>query len=87
MMRPKIIWAGVALSVLTLGGLVSLYWVMFDVWMTAYPFVNPNDWRMRLYIHLFATVVIGLLWGILAVWLFRHGKQTSETQQSPAAGG
>jgi hypothetical protein len=80
MMRPKIIWASVALGVLTLGGLDSLYWLAFDVWMTAYPLVNPNEWRPRFYIQLIVTVVVGLLWGLLAVWLFRQRRQGRETR-------
>jgi hypothetical protein len=44
----RLIWARVALVILTLGGLVSLYQTLFDVWMTAYPFADPNEWRMRL---------------------------------------
>jgi hypothetical protein len=76
MPRPKIMWASIALGILTLGGLVSLYQVLFDVWMTAYPFVNTNEWRTRLYIRLTTTIVIGLLWSTLAVWLFRHRRRT-----------
>jgi ABC-type xylose transport system permease subunit len=87
MMRPKMMWAGAALSILTVGGLVSLYQLMFAVWMTAYPFVNTNEWRRWFYIWLVTTVVIGLLWGTLAGWLFRHRKLTPDTRHSPTTGG
>jgi hypothetical protein len=40
MPRPKIMWASIALGILTLGGLVSLYQVSFAVWMTAYPLTH-----------------------------------------------
>ena len=42
MPRPKIMWASVALGFLTLGELVSLYQLMFDIWMTAYPFADTG---------------------------------------------
>ena len=69
MPRPKIMWASVALGFLTLGELVSLYQLMFDIWMTAYPFADTGEWRRRFYIRLTTTIVIGLLWSTLAVWL------------------
>jgi hypothetical protein len=75
MMRSKIIWASIALATLTLGGLVSLYQVLFDVWMTAYPFANANEWRTRLYIRLATTIVIALFWSVLAAWLYRQRRQ------------
>jgi hypothetical protein len=71
----RLIWAWAVLVVLTLGGLVSLYQVLFDVWMTAYPFANPNEWRTRLYIRLTTAVVSGSLWSLLAVWLCRKKPQ------------
>jgi len=72
MSRRKIMWASITLVLLTLGGLVSLYQVLFDAWMTAYPFADPNEWRTRFYIRLATTIVIGLIWGSLAVWLLRQ---------------
>ena len=72
MARAKIIWARAALVALTLGGLVSLYQVSFDVWMTAYPFAHANEWRTRLYIRLATTLVIAVFWSVLAVWLYRQ---------------
>ncbi len=71
MARPKIFWASVALVLLTVGGLISLYQVLFDSWMTAYPFANANEWRMRFYIRLATTTVIALFWCTLAIWLHR----------------
>jgi len=75
MTRPKIIWARVTLILLTIGGLVSLYQVLFDAWMTAYPFANANEWRTRFYIRLATTIVIGLFWGTLATWLYRQRRR------------
>jgi antibiotic biosynthesis monooxygenase (ABM) superfamily enzyme len=74
-MRPKIIWAGAALVLLTIAGLVSLYQVLFDVWMTAYPLADANEWRTRLYIRLATAVVIAVLWSVLAIWLKRQGRR------------
>jgi hypothetical protein len=72
----RLVWASVALVLLTLAGLVSLYQVAFDVWMTAYPFANATEWRTRLYIRLATAIVIGVFWSVLAVWLYRQRRRT-----------
>lgn len=71
----RVFWAVIGLVFLTVGGLVTLYQIAFDVWMTAYPFVNANEWRNRLYIRSATAIVIGVLWSALAVWLFRRRRQ------------
>jgi membrane protein DedA with SNARE-associated domain len=43
--------------------------------MTAYPFADVNAWRERFYQRLAITMVIGVLWGILALWLLWHRKR------------
>jgi len=77
MTRPKIVWASIALVLLTLAGLISLYQVLFDVWMTAYPFASANEWHALLYIRLATAIVIGLLWSVLVGWLYRQRRQQS----------
>jgi hypothetical protein len=73
--RGKKTWAVVAFLLLTAGGLISIYQVSFDVWMTAYPFANAGQWRVWLCIRLAQTLVIALLWCILGIWLFRHRRK------------
>ena len=68
----------ITLAVLTLGIFFSLYQAMFDIWMTAYPFANAGQWRTRLYIRLTTTVVIGVMWGLLAVWLRRNWRNINK---------
>jgi len=70
--QGKVIVARIALFILTMGGLFTLYQALFDIWMTAYPFANPSEWRMRLDLRLATIVVIGLIWSAIAAWLFRH---------------
>lgn len=70
--QTKVMGASVALFILTMGGLFTLYQVLFDVWMTAYPFANTTEWRTRLYIRLATLIVIGLIWSTIVAWLFRH---------------
>jgi len=77
MKRRILIWAWIALALLTFGAVVSAYQVLFDIWMTAYPFANANEWRARLYIRLVTTVVIGLLWVGLAIWLWLQRKRAN----------
>lgn len=59
------------LILLTIAGLISLYQVAFDIWMTAYPYADADFWKQRLRIRLITTVGIGALWIILLTWLIR----------------
>ena len=63
--------AAVLLILLTVAGLISLYQVAFDVWMTAYPYANADVWRERLWVRLLTTVVIGAFWVVTLIWLIR----------------
>jgi hypothetical protein len=82
-MRSKIVWARTALVLLTLGGLISLYQVLFDAWMTAYPFADASEWRARLCVRLATTIVIVVLWIVLAAWMKRqrHDRPGSHVKQ------
>ncbi len=73
--QAKVVGASVALFVLTMGGLFTLYQVLFDVWMTAYPFANTSEWRTRLYIRLATIIVIGFIWSAIVTWLFRQRRR------------
>ncbi|HKR27869.1 MAG TPA: hypothetical protein VJS11_10445 [Acidobacteriaceae bacterium] len=77
----RLIWARVGFVTLTLAGLVSLYQVLFDVWMTAYPFANAKEWQTRLYIRLITTIAIGALWALLASWLYREHRHRASGQK------
>jgi hypothetical protein len=69
----------VLLILLTIAGLISLYQVAFDVWMTAYPYANADIWKQRLWIRLITTVVIGGLWIVILAWLIRTRRRHSRT--------
>jgi hypothetical protein len=73
----KAFWAKLLLALLTLVELVTLYQILFDIWMTAYPPAAPNltFWRHLLVIRLSTAVVTGLLWIATAAWLFRHRRR------------
>lgn len=79
--RAKTILASIALVLLTLGALNSFYWLAFSFWMTAYPYTNASEWRPRVYVWLATTIVIGLAWGALAVWLFRQRRRREVSRQ------
>ena len=70
--RLKLMSASMALFILTMGGLLTLYQVLFDVWMTVYPFANTNEWRTRLYIRVATFILIGVIWSSLVAWLVRQ---------------
>jgi len=70
--RLQVASASVALFILTIGGLFTLFQVCFDVWMTAYPFANTSEWRTRLLIRIVTFIVIGCVWSTLVAWMFRR---------------
>jgi len=74
MVRRKVAAAWAGMAVLTLAGLDSLYRLPFSVWMLAYPMADPAMWRPRFYAWLGATVLVGFLWMVLGIWLFKHMK-------------
>lgn len=63
--------AVVLLVLLTIAGLISVYQVCFDVWMTAYPYANPDIWKQRLWVRLSTTGAIGTFWILVISWLIR----------------
>jgi hypothetical protein len=66
------IWIRTGLVTLTLCGLFTLYQVLFDLWVLAYPFADPHVWRNRLYVRLATLIIMGVSWSALAVWLNRR---------------
>jgi hypothetical protein len=75
MVRSRTFWAKTGLVLLIPVGLVCAYQVAFDIWMTAYPFANAHEWRVRLCIRLATTVAVAILWIFLAAWLFRQRRR------------
>jgi hypothetical protein len=75
MAKKQTLWAAaLALFVLTLSALLSVYqllFVLFAAWMTAYPKVSA-EWHPRIYVRLAITVGIGICWSALAIWMFRQ---------------
>ncbi len=57
---------------LTLAGAHSLYWLLFSIWMTAYPFADLSVWGIRFYVWLSATLLIAVCLTALLVWLIRQ---------------
>lgn len=72
--RGKLMVARVGLFILTMGGILTLFQVLFDTWMTAYPFVNISEWRTRLLLRLATIVGISIIWSTILAWLLRHRK-------------
>lgn len=70
----RIAWT--ALTLLSFCGMMSAYFVLFAAWMTAYPYADLAAWHTRFYQRLVITVLIGALWGVVALWLFRHRRGT-----------
>jgi hypothetical protein len=79
MVRKKVASAWAGMVVLTLAGLDSLYWLLFSLWMLAYPMADPVIWRPRFYAWLGITVLIGFLWIALCIWLSRQRKRATDS--------
>jgi hypothetical protein len=82
MIRRAIAWSLLALS--TLGGLLSVYWLLFALWMSAHPLYDSHAWHVRVYERFAFTIADGLVWVGAIVWLWRIAKthQTSDRRQS-----
>jgi uncharacterized membrane protein YsdA (DUF1294 family) len=72
--RRRVAWT--ALALLSLGEILSVYFLLFAAWMTAYPYADLSGWRIRFYQRLVITILVGVSWGVVAIWLFRHRKKT-----------
>jgi hypothetical protein len=69
MIRKGIAWLLLALS--TLGGMLSVYQLLFAIWMTANPRYDSDAWHTRFYERLAITVLDGLIWVGSILWLLR----------------
>jgi hypothetical protein len=72
MAKKQTLWAVLALILLTFGGLISAYQLLFALWMTAYPQADTAEWRIRFYIRLAITVGIGICWVISFMWFVKE---------------
>ena len=79
MAKRLTIIASFALVLLTIGGLLSVYQLLFAVWMTAYPKADTAAWQVRFYVRLAVTLGIGVCWVALAVWMVRRGRSSRLT--------
>ena len=70
----RLIWARMGLVILTIWGLFSLYQVLTDLGILAYPFADPGVGRTKLYVRLTTTILIGVSWSALAFWLSRRSR-------------
>ena len=77
-MRRATAWSFLALS--TLGGIVSVYYLLFSIWMTAHPLYDSQAWHIRVYERFGITALDGLVWVGSILWLWRMAKirQTPE---------
>jgi hypothetical protein len=64
--------AALSLFVLsTLAGIVSVYFLLFSIWMTAHPRYDSEAWHIRVYERFGITVLDGLIWLGSIIWLWR----------------
>jgi hypothetical protein len=70
-----LIWGRIAQIILAFVGVFNLYQALFALWMTAYPFADPNVWRTRLYIRAAATILVALVLIPLTIWLRRQSRR------------
>jgi hypothetical protein len=75
--RKVIAWSLLTLS--TLGGMLSVYQLLFSIWMTANPRYDSDAWHTRYYERLAITVLVGLIWVGSIVWLVRLAGNAEKT--------
>ena len=71
-------WCLLVLS--TLAGVISIYWLLFAMWMLAHPLYDSQAWHIRVYERFGIAILDGLIWVGSILWLLRTAKirQTSE---------
>jgi hypothetical protein len=74
MARRRLVAAWLGLVILTLGGMYSVYFLLFSLWMLAYPKADPVSWRPIFYQRLTISGLIGVLWVMLCIWLSQQRK-------------
>ncbi len=80
----QLIWGRVAQIVLAFFCAYHLYQALFALWMTAYPFADPNLWRPRFYTHSGVTLAIAAVVIPLTIWLRRQGRKLkTEAKRRP----
>jgi hypothetical protein len=66
----------VLLVLLTLIGFDSAYWLLFFIWRSAAEPANNALWLPRIHGWLACSIITGLAWVVLLVWMLR-GKRRS----------
>jgi hypothetical protein len=69
MIKKRRLWAKILLASLTLCGMYSTYWTLGSVWVMGESHQDPRVWRTRAYIWLTESILIGICWSGLLVWL------------------
>jgi hypothetical protein len=77
MIRKALAWSLLALS--TLGGTLSVYFLLFSVWMSAHPRYDSDARHTRYDERLGITALDGLVWVGSTVWLFRMAGKAEKT--------
>ena len=72
MMPRATAWSLFVLS--TLGGIVSVYYLLFSIWMTAHPLYDSQAWQIRVYERFGITALDVLICVGSILWLWRMAK-------------
>ncbi len=72
MMPKATAWSLLVLS--TLGGMASVYYLLFSIWMTAHPLYDSQAWLLRVYERFGVTALNALIWLGSIIWLLRVRK-------------
>ena len=78
MMQDKSKYGKLFLAFLAVVELFCMYWLLFSVWMTAYPFADKLLWRSRVYVWALLSGIIGLSLVAIIIWLFRHRRKEND---------
>jgi hypothetical protein len=66
----------IAIGILSVGALVSLYQTLFSWWMCAHPVYRSVEWQNRFYLRVVTTAVIGAVWLLSVISMMRKRRQS-----------
>jgi hypothetical protein len=74
--KVYVFWAVILLALLTLLELDSIYWLLFFLWRSAAEPALNYLWFPRIYTWLAVSIIIGISWIALMVWIVRRERKS-----------
>ncbi len=79
MLQNKSRYGKLILAFLVLVEMFCMYWLLFSIWMTAYPFANRVLWRSRVCVWALLSCIVGLSLIATVIRIFRQRRKETHT--------